>query len=101
MSCLLALLALVTPRIVIVLIVLFSDYIGQAYETVIWPFLGFLFFPLTTLAYAWAMHSKGSVSGFQLAVVVLAVLIDLGIVGGGGRAGRRRKWRRIRRTRDD
>jgi hypothetical protein len=76
------------PRFTIILVVIFSDYIGRAYETFLWPFLGFLFMPMTTLAYAWAIHSRGSVAGFQLAVVVLAVLIDLGIVGGSARARR-------------
>jgi hypothetical protein len=66
-----------------------SDYIGRAYQTTLWPFLGFLFMPLTTLAYAWAINSRGSVAGFLLAVVVIAVLIDLGLVGGS--ASRRRK----------
>jgi hypothetical protein len=75
-------LALATPRFAIVLVVLFSDYIGRAYETGLWPFVGFLFMPLTTLAYAWAINSRGSVAGIHLAVVVLAVLIDLGVVGG-------------------
>jgi len=38
--------------------------------------------PLTTLAYAWAINSRGSVEGMYLVVVVVAVLIDLGLVGG-------------------
>jgi hypothetical protein len=75
-------LALSAPRFAIALVVLFSDYIGRAYETVLWPFLGFLFMPLTTLAYAWAINSNGSVAGVHLVVVVIAVLMDLGIVGG-------------------
>ena len=75
-------LGLMAPRFAIILVVLFSDYIGQAYTTVVWPFLGFVFLPLTTLAYAWANNSSGTVEGFQLVVVVIAVLIDLGIVGG-------------------
>jgi len=82
-------LGLMAPRFAIVLVVLFSDYIGEAYTTVVWPFLGFLFMPLTTLAYAWAINSRGTVEGFQLVVVVIAVLIDLGIVGGSA-ANRRR-----------
>jgi len=82
-------LALIAPRFAILLVVLFSDYIGQAYQTMIWPFLGFLFMPLTTLAYAWAINSRGSVEGLQLVVVVIAVLMDLGLVGGSA-AGRRR-----------
>ena len=75
-------LGLMAPRFAIVLVVLFSDYIGQAYTSVMWPFLGFLFLPLTTLAYAWAINSHGSVDGGYLAVVVVAVLIDLGLIGG-------------------
>jgi hypothetical protein len=83
MPCLIGLLALAFPRLAIILVVIFSDYIGHAYQTVIWPLLGFIFMPLTTLAYAWAINSRGSVAGFHLVVVVLAVLIDLGILGSG------------------
>jgi hypothetical protein len=47
--------------------------------------------PLTTLAYAFAMnHNNGSVHGVYLMLVVVAVLIDLGIIGGGGASRRRR-----------
>jgi hypothetical protein len=85
MPCLLALLAFFFPRVVIVLVVIFSDYIGAAYKTVLWPLLGFLFMPYTTLAYAWAINANGSVSGLYLIVVILAVLLDLGVLGGGAR----------------
>jgi hypothetical protein len=87
-------LALSAPRFAIVLVVLFSDYIGRAYETVLWPFIGFLFMPLTTLAYAWAINSRGSVEGVQLVVVVIAVLVDLGLVGGSASEGRRKRKRK-------
>ena len=90
MSCLVALFALAAPRVAIVLVVLFSDYIGTAYETKLWPFLGFFFMPLTTLAYAFAMHSVGGLAGFPLVLFVLAVLIDLGILGGADKERRRR-----------
>ncbi|HJR70878.1 MAG TPA: hypothetical protein VKA43_12610 [Gammaproteobacteria bacterium] len=83
-------LALIAPRFAIVLVVLFSDYIGRAYESVLWPFLGFLFLPCTTLAYAWAINSHGSVEGFQLVVVVIAVLMDLGLIGGSAARRKRR-----------
>jgi len=82
-------LALSAPRFAIVLVVIFSNYIGRAYQSVLWPFIGFLFMPLTTLAYAWAINSHGSVEGIHLVVVVVAVLIDLGLVGGS--AARRRR----------
>ena len=92
MPCLVGCIALSAPRFAIVLVVIFSDYIGRAYETVLWPFVGFLFMPLTTLAYAWAINSRGSVAGIHAVVVVIAVLMDLGVVGGSA-SGRYRERR--------
>ena len=84
-------LALITPRFAIVLVVLLSDYIGRAYDSLLWPLLGFFFMPLTTLAYAWAINSRGSVEGFQLVVVVIAVLMDFGLIGGSAASRKRRR----------
>ncbi len=81
MPCLLGCLALSTPRLVLLLVFLFSDYLARAYETNFWPFLGFFFLPLTTLAYAGAMNENhGEVSGLWLVIVILAVAIDLGLI---------------------
>lgn len=82
MPCFVGCLALAAPRFAIILVVIFSDYIGRGFQTVLWPLLGFLFMPLTTLAYAWAINSRGSVAGLHLVVVMIAVLIDLGLIGG-------------------
>ena len=49
--------------------------------------------PLTTLAYAFAINANGSVNGIYLVVVVIAVLIDLGSLGGGGEGYSRRQRR--------
>ncbi len=89
MGCLVGCAALLFPRLVLFFIFLFSNYLGRAYETNFWPFLGFLFMPLTTLAYAWSMNSNGSVSGIYLVVVVIAVLVDLGLTGKGAHEGRK------------
>jgi hypothetical protein len=92
MPCLVGCLALAAPRFAIILVVIFSDYIGRAFQSTLWPLLGFLFMPLTTLSYAWAMNSRGSVAGVHLVIVVVAVLLDLGLVGGSAaRRGARRK----------
>jgi hypothetical protein len=90
MPCCLGCLALFAPRLAMVLVFVFSDYLGRAYESWIWPLLGFVFLPLTTLAYAFAVNSRGTVAGAHLVLVVLAVLIDLGLIGGSSRA----RWRR-------
>ena len=90
MACLVALIALFFPRIAVVLVVIFSDAIGTACQTVFLPLLAFFFMPLTLLAYTWAWHAgDGNVSGIRLAVVVVAVLMDLGLLGGGGKASRK------------
>jgi len=88
MPCFIGCLALGTPRLAIVLVVIFSDYIGRAYDTMLWPLLGFVFMPMTTLVYAWAINARGSVDGIHLVVLVLAVLLDLGLIGGSSRARR-------------
>lgn len=90
MGCVVGCLALLFPRVMIFVIFLTSNYLGRAFETSIWPVLGFFFMPLTTLAYAWAVNSNGSVTGIYLVVVVFAVLLDLGMGGKGAHEGRRR-----------
>ena len=90
MPCLVGCLSLFMPRLALVLVWLFGNYLGEAYETFLWPLLGFIFMPLTTLAYAWAWHyGNGSVNGLGLVIVVLAVLIDLGLLGTGESSRRR------------
>ena len=91
--CLVLLLAIIGPRFVIVILALFSNYLQTAYTGFLIPLLGFLFLPFTTLAYAWSINTTGEVSGLQLVVVVIAVLLDLGVIGGG--ANRRQYQRRF------
>ncbi len=91
MGCILALLALITPRIVIVLLFLFTGYLHSAYSGVslVWPILGFFFLPLTTLAYAFAINTHGSVTDLYLVIVIVAILIDIGSFGGSARVSKR------------
>ncbi len=98
MPCLVGCLALFFPRVAIVLVWLFSDFLTKPYPNFFWPVLGFIFLPLTTLAYAWAWHfGGGSITGLGVVVIVLAVLFDLGTLGGGAHSGRR--YREIRMQR--
>ena len=90
MPCLLAIFAYSFPRLVLALVWLFSGYLGRAYQTTLWPILGFIFMPLTTLAYALAINSHGSLSGFYLFLFILAVLLDLGTHGVGPLSKRRK-----------
>ena len=92
MPCLVALLALFLPRVAIILVLIFSNYLESAYQTLLWPLLGFLFLPMTTLAYAFAINSHGSLEGIYLVLFVLAVLFDLGAFSGGATTRRTRVY---------
>jgi hypothetical protein len=90
-GCLIALLGLITPRVVMVVLWLFTNYLSRAFETFIWPLLGFIFLPTTTLAYAVAQNSFDGLKGMGLLIFVLGVLIDFGLIGGGRSVGRGRR----------
>ena len=92
MPCLLLILFLAFPRIALVLLFLFSNYLERAYNGLILPLLGFLFLPLTTLAYAWMTNSRQPIAGINLLILIIAVVIDVGGLGG-GEYHRRTRWR--------
>ena len=83
MPCLLLLLILAFPRIILLLLLLFSTYLERAYHGLFLPLLGFVFLPLTTLAYAWMANTGQSTEGINLLILIVAVVIDLGGLGGG------------------
>ncbi len=92
MPCLLLIVVLAFPRVVLVLMFLLSNYLQRAYSTLLLPILGFIFLPLTTIVYAWMVNSHRSLSdGVNLIILIIAVLIDAGGLGG-GEWHRRRRW---------
>lgn len=75
-------LILACPRLISFIIFVFTNWWGQAYETVIWPILGFIFLPWTSLVYMAAMlHNNHQVTGWWVVLMVIAVLSDLGSAG--------------------
>jgi len=91
MGCIWLIVAMLMPRVALVLIWLLSDYLERAFQTALWPIIGFIFLPTTTLAWAFAINAHGSVDGWYLVLVVVAVLWDLG--HGGGSAARAKQRR--------
>ncbi|NBC11570.1 MAG: hypothetical protein GVY24_07550 [Planctomycetes bacterium] len=97
-GCVLGCLSLLTPRVIIILMVIFSDYLGDAFAHWVWPLLGFLFMPITTIAAAVAYHElpgSGLPPVSDWGLIVLGVILDLGLIGGGSwglkRPSRRRQ----------
>ena len=89
MPCLPLILGYFFPRVMIVLLYLFTNWWKLAFDGILWPLLGFLFLPLTVLWYGISEHYfTGSIQTIGL---VVAVLLDLGLIGGGARERSRRR----------
>ena len=88
MCCVFILLAFFTPRIVLFILWLATDYLSRAYDGFVLPLLGFLFLPATTLAYAIALNEFGGVNGLGLIAVLIGLAVDIGLIGGGARQRR-------------
>jgi hypothetical protein len=86
MGCLLALFALISPRLALFCVWLFSNLLGRAFDSWIVPVLGFFLLPWTTLAYAVMWSSGHRVFGFEWFLVGLAFLVDIGAYDRGRRA---------------
>ena len=92
MPCLILILAFSFPRLLLILIAVFTNWFQAAFNSLLWPLLGFLFMPYTTLAYMAAMlNNNHTVSGGWLVLVIVAALIDL------SHGGFARRFRRKRR----
>jgi hypothetical protein len=89
MGCILPILSVFMPRVVMVFIFLLTHWFSRAFDSTLWPLLGFLFMPYTTLVWMAAMlRSNHRLGVFWLILLVVAVFFDL---GGQGRSFRRRK----------
>jgi hypothetical protein len=77
-GCLVALLALFSPRLALFGLWVFGDLLSRAFDSWTVPLLGFFLLPWTTLAYAvmWSSHDR--VHGFEWFIVGVAFLADIG-----------------------
>jgi len=91
MGCILAIIAAFMPRLLMFFIWLLTDWFSQAYDGWLIPLLGFFFMPYTTLAYMWAMLANGSLTGWWIVLLIVAVLADIGHSSGGTTYARRRR----------
>jgi hypothetical protein len=91
MGCLLVILVVAFPRIVLAIIFFTSNYLERAYQGLLLPLLGFIFLPLTTLTYAWMVNSHLPIAGVNLVILIVAVIVDMGGLGG-GEYHRRSRW---------
>ena len=95
MCCLFTVLIFLGPRVGGVLWWLFQPvrWVGEsgasAFSSIIWPILGIIFLPWTTLMYV--AVAPGGVTGlWEWLFLILAVVIDIGAYTGGGIGNRDR-----------
>lgn len=89
MCCLFTTLVLFGPRLAILIWWLLQPLRWQAaFTSFIWPLLGFLFLPWTTLMYV--IVAPGGVTGFDWVWLGLMFIADIGSYGGGAYGNRNR-----------
>ena len=80
----LLILVLLFPRVALAVLFFFSTYLDRPYHNnLIVLILGFIFLPLTTLVYAWMFNSGIPVAGINILYLLVAAILDLGLVGHG------------------
>lgn len=78
MPCLFALAALIAPRLVILMLWLFTGWFRGVFDTVLWPILGFIFLPTTLLWYtAVQQWFGGNWTLWPIVGLVIALAIDV------------------------
>ena len=89
MCCLFTTLVLLGPRVGILLWWVFQPIrFSAAFNTIIWPILGIIFLPWTTLMYVGLF--PGGIIGFDWVWIGLAFMADIASYGGGAYGNRGR-----------
>jgi len=81
MCCLVLLASGLGPRIVLAGWWIFGDKVDAVWSSWLWPLLGLLLLPWTTLFYVIVWSAVGGVSGAEWLLVALGVVLDVGTYG--------------------
>lgn len=83
MPCLAVLFALLTPRILILILWIFTGWFKGIFDTALWPVIGFIFLPTTLLWYTAVQNWwNGNWGLWQIVGLVIVLMIDLSPAGG-------------------
>ena len=83
MPCLIAIIALLTPRLLIAILWFFTTWFVGMFPSLLWPVLGFVFLPTTLLWYSVVMKwFGGQWTLWPLVGLVIALLIDVSPASG-------------------
>ena len=76
-GCLLAMTAAFAPRLVLILMWIVGPRINAAFDTWIWPLLGIIFLPYTTIMYVLVWSPVTGVTGWDWIWLLLGVMLDV------------------------
>ena len=83
MPCLVAALALLTPRLAVAFLWFFSHWFEGLFTSLLWPIIGFVLLPTTLLWYSVVHHWFGGAwTLWPVVGIVVALMIDLSPVRG-------------------
>ena len=77
MGCIFLLLMMASPRLGIIFLWAFTDYVQRSFTTWVWPLLGLIFLPWTTLFYILVAAPAGGISWWGWLFVALGLLTDI------------------------
>lgn len=76
-GCLLAMLIGFAPRLALIFMWIFGWRITAAFSSFIWPLLGLIFAPYTTVFYVLVWSPTGGISGWDWVWLGLGVMLDV------------------------
>lgn len=77
MGCLFILLTMLSPRLGIIILWAFTNYVNLAFSSWLWPLLGLVFLPWTTLMYILVAAPVGGITFWGWLMVALGLLSDV------------------------
>ncbi len=77
MGCLIVLFALISPRLALLILWIFTNEVSRAFGSFIWPLVGIIILPWTTLAFTLVAAPAGPVRFWGWLVVLVGLLADL------------------------
>jgi hypothetical protein len=90
MCCLFTILVLLGPRVAnVIWWIVDTSRWSAAFGSIIWPILGIMFVPWTTLTYV-LVTANEAISGIEVVFLMIALVVDVMTLGGGGFGNRKR-----------
>jgi hypothetical protein len=76
-GCLFLLITMLSPRLGVIVLWVFTDYVTRAFDSWVWPLLGLIFLPWTTLLYILVAAPVGGITLWGWLMVGLGLILDV------------------------